>query len=839
MFKRNRSKQARIITIVLSAALMLSCAPSLVNAYASSETESTAAAGSLIFTESSGYEEGLYAEWKALAGAQGYRAFYSSDGSEYTAVDDELIRSYGSYIRVDAVGLKEGSYNLKVEALDSEGNTISTETVENLEVSSYDRSGFAFSEDSVFSDAPGAYNMDGTLKENAKVIYVTADTAKTVSTDVIKDKKGNTESYSGMQSIISKYEKGYDSTPIAFRIIGCITADDMDALNSSEEGLQIKGKEGTAMNITIEGIGEDGAIKDFGILMRATGNVELRNFGIYNCLDDAVSIDTKNYDAWIHDLDLFYGQAGSDSDQAKGDGTIDVKGNSQFITIAYNHLFDAGKSSLCGMKSESGPNYITYHHNWFDHSDSRHPRVRTMSVHVYNNYFDGNSKYGVGSTTGSDVFVENNYFRNCKFPMLTSLQGNDLFAGTSKSSNDNATFSKEAGGSIKAYNNTIVDSNNWTSYIPYGASEYLMKGKMTGYSSIDTSVHFDAYEVESRSESVPSDVVSVSGSNSYSNFDSDGSVDLGVDEANIDSPDESLIEKIKAKAGRVNGGDLNYSFDDSSEDTNSNVIAELKSAVVNYESSLVSVGGLDAGEHSIVEEPSSEEASTEETSTEEASTEEASTEEASTEEASTEEPTIEEPTEEEPTIEEPTEEEPTETPVEDDSKKDEEAEEEEEEVVNTVSAASVIAGCKIDISDKIPEAESFSIASKAQKKIASVTKRGIVKARKNKSGTVTVNGYRKVSGKKVLVGSYEVNITAPTVLQKKVSLKAGETLSANSVISCEGFEVDSWKSSNKNVAVVSSEGLVRATNSGNTRIVAIFNSGGKQIKVNFKLSVSK
>ena len=64
------------------------------------------------------------------------------------------------------------------------------------------------------------------------------------------------------------------------------------------------------------------------------------------------------------------------------------------------------------MKSESGPNYITYHHNWFDHSDSRHARVRTMSVHMYNNYYDGNAKYGVGSTMGSSIYIENNYFRN-------------------------------------------------------------------------------------------------------------------------------------------------------------------------------------------------------------------------------------------------------------------------------------------------------------------------------------------------------------------------------------------------------------------------------------------
>ena len=87
---------------------------------------------------------------------------------------------------------------------------------------------------------------------------------------------------------------------------------------------------------------------------------------------------------------------------------MDLKNDSQYITISYNHFWDSGKMSLCGMKSETGENFITYHHNWFDHSDSRHPRIRTMSVHVYNNYYDGNSKYGVGVTMGASDFVESN-----------------------------------------------------------------------------------------------------------------------------------------------------------------------------------------------------------------------------------------------------------------------------------------------------------------------------------------------------------------------------------------------------------------------------------------------
>lgn len=51
----------------------------------------------------------------------------------------------------------------------------------NLLVKNYNREGFAhFNFEGI-----GAYNNDGTLKSDAKVLYITASTAKTVSTEVI------------------------------------------------------------------------------------------------------------------------------------------------------------------------------------------------------------------------------------------------------------------------------------------------------------------------------------------------------------------------------------------------------------------------------------------------------------------------------------------------------------------------------------------------------------------------------------------------------------------------------------------------------------------------------
>ena len=522
-------------------------------------------AGSVQLTEAAGWFESAYVKWTNMAGASNYYVYVKpSTGGEWTRIDYQLVRNYGSYGRADIPGLKEGQYLMKVVPVMNgtlmEGLAAETGV---LNVKAHDRSGFAHFN---FTDGIGAYNNDGTLKADAKVFYVTAETAKTITTTVQQGK--NAVTATGFQDIIAKYQKkDLVATPLCFRIIGRLPADAMDAFGSSAEGLQIKGANAyQQLNITIEGIGDDATVHGFGFLLRNTCGIELRNFAIMDCMDDCVSIDTDNSHVWVHNLDLFYGQAGGDSDQAKGDGTIDLKGDSQYLTISYNHFFDSGKSSLCGMTSESGPNWITYHHNWFDHSDSRHPRIRTMSVHVFNNYFDGNCKYGIGATTGSDAFVEANYFRDCKYPILTSLQGSDIM-GEGSSANGKGTFSSEAGGSIKAYANEI---RGWYFYRPWSETN---------------TTEFDCYEATSRDEKVPATVKAKSGGDTYSNWDTDASLMYSYSpDAAVDVP---AIVKGAYGAGRCNHGDFKWTFNNNTQDKNDAVITALKSAIVGYKSTVV------------------------------------------------------------------------------------------------------------------------------------------------------------------------------------------------------------------------------------------------------------
>lgn len=538
--------------------------------------------------EAGGWFESGYVTWALDENVPSYAVYCRAQGADYTKLDSYLVRNYGSYGRADALGLKAGNYQFKIVPLNAtnEEQTASAAESDVISVMAHDRSGFAFTGEAI----PGAYKADGTLKNNAIVLYVTKDNVSKVSYTAVKGvNSSKSETYTGFQEVLSEASLKNLTVPLCIRIVGAITSNEFtqSMWGSSAEGLQVKNAT-TTNGVTIEGVGKDATIWGFGILCRTTNYIELRNFAVMCCKDDCISLDTDNYYTWVHHIDFFYGNAGSDGDQAKGDGSLDVKGDSKYQTYSYNHFWDSGKCSLCGMKSETGPNYLTYHHNWFDHSDSRHPRIRTMSVHIYNNYYDGNAKYGVGATTGADAFVESNYFRNCKFPMMSSLQGNDIYAGTAATNADYATFSGEAGGSIKAYNNYMEGAT--TSYWPYsGTGTPWTKGAQGSMpSAIDAAVQFDAYEVSARGNKVPATVKAVSGGDAYSNFDT--TVDLGVSESNIDTPENAKV-KVTAYSGRMNGGDFAWSFNDATEDTNYGVIAGLKTAVVNYKTTLKSIMG--------------------------------------------------------------------------------------------------------------------------------------------------------------------------------------------------------------------------------------------------------
>ncbi len=531
--------------------------------------------------KSGGDQECVYAEFTGVSSASSYNVYVkSSTDSNYTKIDQQLVRKYSSgieYYRFDAVGIKSGTYSFKIVPV-SNGNEDSAKAVtkDNISVVSYDRTGFAFSNLAGHNgEAPGAYKNDGTLKSNAHVIYLTETNKSTVKATV-----AGTE-YTGIVNITQAIKTKNTTEPYAIRVIGKLNYEGTVCSDMSKwYAMGCK----DASNITVEGIGNDAVMYGGGVGFNKCKSIEVRNLGFIewgkgNSDSDAVQFQGSEH-VWVHDNDIFYGHKAS-GDQAKGDGSVDLKDDTKYMTVSYNHFWDSGKMSLCGMKSESGENYISYHHNWFDHSDSRHPRIRTMTVHVYNNYYDGVSKYGVGAVLSAQCFAEGNYFRNCKDPFLVGGYGTDGKASKS-------TFSGETKGFIKAYNNHIE-----------GATSLLYANVGTGVAGstgAGTKDNSDAYLASSRDEVISNEYTN---GVAYSNFDT--KVDLGVTASEVESPEDAKTT-VMQYSGRVTGGDISYSFNNSTADTSYDIDNTLSALLIAYTSKMVSVQGIE-GSSSVTPAP--------------------------------------------------------------------------------------------------------------------------------------------------------------------------------------------------------------------------------------------
>lgn len=526
------------------------------------------AASQITITESAGWLESASVKWTPFQGASSYNVYYSGGGTTDKKLDTQLIRSYGTYFRADVLGLAEGSYTLKVVPVVGTVENMAAATVSpTLIVKPHIREGFAFTNGVI----PGAYNLDGTAKAGAIIIYLTKANANTVSCDV-KNDKGVATTYSGIMNILTARGKGYDKTPLIIRMIGCVkTISSLNAGNFFYFG----GFNNTTRlieNITVEGVGDDATAYSYGFGFKRSKGIEIRNIGIMMFGDDGVGMDTDNFNIWIHNNDLFYGKPGADADQVKGDGSIDLKYNSTLITLSFNHFWDSGKvMGIGGATGEDSPLLVTYHHNWFDHADSRCPRLTNTNSHVYNNYYDGVAKYGVGTAKVTSVFVEANYFRGYQRPMTISGQGSDTYNSATGAYDLDGTFSGQAGGMTKSYNNKL---DNCIKYV----------------SNKQHATQFDAYEVESRNEQIPATVKAVTGGYVYNNFDTEA----GFYTYSPETPDNAKANVI-TYAGRLNGGDFKWSFNNVVDDVSADVNQALKAAIVCYQSKLVAIQGESGG----------------------------------------------------------------------------------------------------------------------------------------------------------------------------------------------------------------------------------------------------
>ena len=206
--------------------------------------------------------------------------------------------------------------------------------------------------------------------------------------------------------------------------------------------LEVKGSK----NITIEGVGADAEIFQFGIGFEESSSIEIKNLTFTGYPEDALNFlggdreDLSQYGRyWVHNCTFNRGynawDISGERDKYAGDGSIDFN-NVSNLTLAYNYFNNPKKTMLFGSGDSEACMNMTMHHNHFYKVESRLPLGRNVNIHSYNNYF--NSCKNVSDLRkNSYLFSECNYFNSTSKPFIISSSYvksyGDIFVSSSSS----------------------------------------------------------------------------------------------------------------------------------------------------------------------------------------------------------------------------------------------------------------------------------------------------------------------------------------------------------------------------------------------------------------------
>ncbi|MCI3277151.1 pectinesterase family protein [Streptomyces cylindrosporus] len=175
---------------------------------------------------------------------------------------------------------------------------------------------------------------------------------------------------------------------------------------------------------TIIGVGDSGEILHGELhLNPGTHNVIIRNLTIRDSYVegdwdgktqdfDAIQLDTVDH-VWIDHNRLTH----------MGDGLIDLRKDSQYITVSYNQFSNHNKAFGIGWTTNV-MTQVTIDHNWFTGTKQRNPSADNCAyAHLYNNYLsnqvaDGDPvwTYGNWSRGHTKMVIENSYYDGIQHP---------------------------------------------------------------------------------------------------------------------------------------------------------------------------------------------------------------------------------------------------------------------------------------------------------------------------------------------------------------------------------------------------------------------------------------
>lgn len=233
-------------------------------------------------------------------------------------------------------------------------------------------------------------------------------------------------------------------------------------------------------NITVEGVGTDAKIFQWGFCFNMCNSIEVKNIEFSDYTEDAVGIQGSNSDVtlysdyWIHNCTFNSGKNNWDvsyeNDKKEGDGSTDFK-SAHDLTISYCRYNGTHKTALIGSGSSSYQYNVTFHHNYYNACGSRLPFTRNTNFHIYNCYYSGSTGTNMQIQSKAYAFIEGCYFENT-----------------------NKTFTTSDGGVIKLYNNTVNSTSsisgtniNYVTSRTETVANTCKADNKTDFSSFDTS----------------------------------------------------------------------------------------------------------------------------------------------------------------------------------------------------------------------------------------------------------------------------------------------------------------------------------------------------------------
>lgn len=162
-----------------------------------------------------------------------------------------------------------------------------------------------------------------------------------------------------------------------------------------------------ASHKTIDGRGADVTLSGHSLELDGVENVIITNLRFGEARRgagrDVITMIRGAHDLWVNHCTF------TDSP----DELVSIAGGATDITVSWSHFQNAGKAMLVGSRESREVDMdtrVTVHHNWFDRTRERNPRVTQAWLHAYNNVVEGWRNHGMSAIRGARLLSEANVF---------------------------------------------------------------------------------------------------------------------------------------------------------------------------------------------------------------------------------------------------------------------------------------------------------------------------------------------------------------------------------------------------------------------------------------------